>query len=489
MVFSVWIYNAKDTPKVTHTEVFTTAAATTIDVGGPSNQFEFSSDVLRCGYGISISTKKSECCVCPQHSTGDRCEHITSHDQTYKKMTECYAHWDGINSMIEKWQDMDRVGATSNSMKKYIERLTAWGNGRSTCKDSVITAVDDFFHSIAAKYGPFKQNDAIMLKALHEYNNDMLKTNDKIESNFFSSPTPQRGKILFVLLSHKNTDLLMHLISAIVHPNHYYVVCLSRQLTDDHYKKVKNFIEELRVSNVALLPESMLIEGAWSDVSLMYMDMISVLYAFRRGWKDWAFKVPLSEAHFPIKKISELSAYLTLKRQNVVISDHYATADDRVRTTQIHLDGLCRNLYGWKFNGDWIFQKYPGLNPPQGGSQWHIMSRDVIMYLLGGKGPIEYMFATKHAAVPDEMYYHTVVNSLQSSKTWDWVNNARSPLPTDSVRVVKRLFTFLEFSGPNAREITPDDFGAMATSHKYFARKVSSISVAKQMIALFKINE
>jgi hypothetical protein len=449
----------------------------------PEEHISLISPVSSCNFGLLFKIGDKKCCICPQYSIGTQCQILKSGGKTFKKLTTCYGDWDGIDAALVDAEDKRfEMGEVTNNMRKYSERVLKWGSGRNTCNSYTSSnKIDAFFHELGMNYGPFTANDAVILHLLQKYNHmafGISNITQKISTNTPLVP----GKILFILMVHQGPDTTENLLRTIVSLDHYYILSISKVAGVVFREKMKSLVASLNMPNVIILPRKFAIEGAWSDVSLVYLEMAPVLYAFTRGWTDWSFKIALSETHFPVKKISELSKYLAKLDQTRIISDYGAVPRARIFTTQIFLNGLCRNMYG--LHADLHHLKDI---KTQGGSQWHVISRNILMHLLSGSLSLEYLFMTKHAAVPDEMYYPTVVHALLNSRSWELLDGSKINMPLASVSK-QEILTFLEMAGPRAADITEDQFPAIEKSGKFFVRKVKTVAMAKKIVAWFKLS-
>jgi hypothetical protein len=208
------------------------------------------------------------------------------------------------------------------------------------------------------------------------------------------------GKVLFILMFHDREDLSENLLYTIMSKKHYYIISISKQASKVFWRRMYRLVQRINMPNVIILPEEFSIEGAWSDVSLLYMELVPAAYAMMQGWVDWSYKIALSSTHFPARNLNELSDYLISNPPETVYSEHQPRPLDRIQTVQIFLDGLCRNVFG--MHTDLSKYNHTLILPPQGGSQWHVIPRNVLLYIFTGRLSLEYMLTTKQSAVPDE---------------------------------------------------------------------------------------
>jgi hypothetical protein len=359
-------------------------------------------DADTCHFGMPYHYQGKNCCLCPKLTTGDRCEDLGNDGKRFTKLTTCYGDWNDIDKYLEKKPDTwSEMGITTHRMKDFVNRYVRWYDGRDTCQLAFSNTVDTYFHNAALQYGPWTQNDVIVLHMLHRFNQYMfLQSESQHGALSFDTPTVP-GKILFVLMFYHEPELSENLLRTVISKNHYYILSISKTAEQSYRRHMMNLVSSLNLQNVIILPDEWSIDGNWSDVSLLYMEMVPVMYAMLHGWIDWSYKIVLSETHFPAKNIRDLSEFLAQQRPETVFSEHTAKPRDRIETVQIFLDGLCRNVQGMHTDFRHLASNTV-ISPPQGGSQWHVIPRNVLMYIFSGKLSIDYLLVTKQSAVPDE---------------------------------------------------------------------------------------
>jgi hypothetical protein len=452
-----------------------------------NNLLQLIPHVDECNHGMPYIVNGKKCCLCPKLTKGDQCDDMLKGGKYFIKFTSCYGHWVGIDAHLKsKSNHWQTVGETTYRIKNYAERYVRWYDGRDTCQSVLNNQVDIFFHNMSLLYGAWTDNDAKVMHTLHRFNQYMFLPSVQGSNPLtFDSPVVP-GKILFILMFHHEEELSEYLLRTILSENHYYILTISKQAEKKYWKHMNHVVEQINMPNVMILPYEWSIEGAWSDISLLYMEMIPTMYVLMYGWTDWSHKIALSETHFPAKNIRDLSSFLANQKPERVFSEHEKKPKDRVLTTQIFLDGLCRNLYG--LHADLRHLANRSELVPQGGSQWHVVPRNVLMYIFTGRLAIEYMFITKHSAVPDEMYIPTMIRALYYSKTWELTNKEVIKFDKKPVfREKSETLTYLQFWGPRPRYIDKSQFHKVKASGKFFARKIIEIADAKDMAKYFKI--
>ncbi|KAL0487700.1 Oxt [Acrasis kona] len=398
-------------------------------------------------------------------------------------------NWLGINYLNEKAPDSSNE--VPDSFLNYVDLLTRWGEGRYDCDfiEQPNDAVDDFFFQLTLKHGPYTNNDALMMKMLHEYNSNIFKGTDRLIPKRMPF---KRGKILFILMFSKCEDLAMYMLDSIyTSDDHYYILSISSSVSEEYYNRFKRFSSD-KTHNMHVIQRGQSIQGIWSDISLIYMELVSVIAALNNGWNDWSHKIALSETHYPSQPITSLSSYLSKKNQNKVFAESLIQPKDRMLVKQVCLGTICKDVHPLvNFYDDMEDLLINKRTTVRGASAWHVEPRNVLLYLLSCKQCIKLLFMMKHTAVPEEMYFQTLLFKIKKEPYVDLVNGQQ--VEFDNLKIQNKNLVYIRWKQGSAHpnNITFDDFASIENEpNKYFfARKVTSLDVMKKMNGHFEINK
>ncbi|KAL0489259.1 xylosyltransferase [Acrasis kona] len=450
-----------------------------------------------CNYGMPYMLNNQRCCVCPEFSSGDQCQTLLEGGRAYSKLVKMEIPWDGVYDVNEESQPMEEV---PQFFRNYVDRIGRWGSGRFSCEiqksEPYMDTVDHYFMEISKQFGPYTDNDALVMKMLHAYNKYML-VDGPMKTKFAPEQMPRvPGKILFILMFSKEADLAEFLMSNIYTPhNHYYIFTVSKFANDAYYNRMRRFAFNLPGNNVLVLPRELSIYGEWGDISLVHLEIIPVIHSLMIGWTDWSFKISLSETHFPVKKLSELSAFLATQNTSKVFFEHERKSTDRMKVVQACVRGVCRDVH--PLSGDYHYLEQSMLNVPDyisGGSGWHIESRDVLMYIYSSRVCIDLLFMSKHGAAQDEMYFNNIFFLINRSKSWELVDGEMLPIDGKQIVTIDEkpmILTWIFWDGgASPRTILPEHFPDIKkTPGMYFARKVKNLDHMKQMVDYFQLTK
>ncbi|KAL0491863.1 hypothetical protein AKO1_010260 [Acrasis kona] len=462
---------------------YSTLAIYIISHRSPSSTLVIHHNVEKCNFGISLQINSDHYCTCPELSVGDSCESLNEPPTKYQKLVKMEMPWSGIFQINEGSAPLD----APDNIVDYANRVVTWQSGRLSPEITAtrgLSKTDEFFMDVSTKYGPYTKNDAMVISALHEYN---IKFSSTLGLGGDLKSVP--GKMLFVLMVSKELDLIEYLFNTVYSKDHYYIFSLSSAAT----KELRQSVEQLvKMPNVAIIPENLSIQGIWSDVSLIYMEVVGVLHALMMGWTDWSWKFCLSETHFPAKPISALSSYLGSLSQSHVFFNLNTQPDERLRVVQTCLDTFCCDVHPLKANYKHLEEEF--LSKPEyikGGSSWHVESRNTLLHIYSSRKCIELLIMMKHAAVPEEIYYHMTVLYLSRSDTWSLANGTDVKIVGSTLvdTTQSRILTYIYWDGrASPREVLPEHFEDIKNSNLFFARKVKRLENMKEMSRYFNIS-
>jgi hypothetical protein len=134
-----------------------------------------------------------------------------------------------------------------------------------------------------------------------------------------------------------------------------------------------------------------------------------------------------------------------------------------------HHGGVDRVRYWWTERRSWMPQRLPAMVrlpvrrrlppvPLYGGSQWIVLHRSAYQYVLGLPEDHPVNRAMRHALLPDELYFHTVLAN----------SHLRPTLVRDNLH-------FIKWGGREHPDVlTEQDLAAIEAEGKLFARKFTA---------------
>jgi hypothetical protein len=452
------------------------------DISKDYSDNQISSNTIRYSY-MNLNPFTSKCnhglllndgCICPKYYLGNYCEEKQQVSINLPELKTCTPYsWD---DNTERLSILDSSRLSSDYLD-YIYRFLLWNEGRdpSNIYEKLDNEVDRFFHHIAMRHGPFQSNDAIVLNMLLEYN----------QMQFLENIFPDRSqpKTLMVFMFHTKIELAVHLIQTVYSPDHYFVIMISTQANMEYRQQIAQAIQILMAQsgtlnspNIHIVPIEYSIPGEWGSISLVYMEIIAVLFSFKVGMDDWSFMINLSESHFPTRPLHELHYYLnTLDQYTTVIDSVDIIENVQVKRhihTRLRLGDQCVFISDTPNN----FFEYTNQITVEGGSQWHALSRKFWQYLFSSKIGVEILMSFRRAAIPDEIYFQTMINTFMNMNSIALVNGDIAKV---TFKNENELLVYILWPGPQT--INEKLFPDIHDSGAYFARKVQDLSVAYQM--------
>ncbi|EDV27962.1 uncharacterized protein TRIADDRAFT_21022, partial [Trichoplax adhaerens] len=220
------------------------------------------------------------------------------------------------------------------------------------------------------------------------------------------------AKILFIIIVHgRDFRQFKRLLTAIYNKNHYYYIHTDKR-SEYLCNKIRDFIDTRKERNIAVTSwnlEPMWGSSSFLDVLLRCMKDVLLLERFSE-WK-WDFYVNLSGSDYPIKKIDQFTAYLSLRKgKNFISSMSISTAEFVKRQGLNFLFYECDNRM-WRIGK----RSIPSHLHFYGGSDWIILSYQFCSYLVTSSDPFinDIILFYKYALLPAESFFHVVLRNSE----------------------------------------------------------------------------
>ncbi|KAN0009100.1 hypothetical protein ACTFIU_008992 [Dictyostelium citrinum] len=348
---------------------------------------------------------------------------------------------------------------------------------------------DSIIRSILQSYGPWDDNDKLLLKYLvtnnfhnrnyilkyynpaspiFKLNNNNTPSYDQKELLALSLlPSKTRPKLAFVLLIHDiDMAAIKLLFSQIYKVKHYYVIHVDGNFKDrvkinelkEYVKSLKNqsfkndiFIPNGYPNNIEILQERF--ENSWGSISLVYSELASytklidmVLHRSKVTGIDekWSHVINLSINDFPIKPIYKLEQFFSQKsniQKNFINEDSILKESERynkswvecgnrqmvsVNFGGVEIESDENNYYLCGFDNGGV-EKTIDRNNYKEGSQWHFITFKFAHYLISDFRSISRLFSMKFSYIPDESFFQIAKSeSKHFLKDQDWdIDNYR----------------------------------------------------------------
>jgi len=379
--------------------------------------------------------------------------------------------------------------------------------------DPHTTSLNEFLTTLFSVYGPWSENDKLMLHYLLgnssktgplRYYNSKNEKGYTIHHNlpeadrhiFLSphtsfSPVPvQTARLAFVIMVHTHVHRLDLFLSTMWQPRNLYVIHLDGKLDNEQVALAFKIISKYSNGNIQVLPERF--RGTWGGISLVYINLAGIikLLEMDQDSEHWTHVINLSLFDMNTKPIYRLSEFLSMdvhKHRNMLALEPRLPRQHRQTeiyascgkySIQVSMDdpSLCggdvcvltstkhlENPLHPTSISNWMY-KLPnnGMHYIEG-SQWNFLTRDFGVWLVSDFQAIEMLFSFKNTFIPDESYFQTsIYNSpfrhtiLDNNFRWtDWKKNLR---------------------------VDMEDVENLKWGHHFFIRKVWDENVAQAII-------
>ncbi|KAL9647143.1 hypothetical protein ABK040_004859 [Willaertia magna] len=467
-----------------------------------------------CHKGIFISHGiDKQFCICPEFSDGKRCERLAAekYGQTFPIFRGCTSSW----FLKDPNTDLPIFNLNIKKhklLKDTVERFILWGKGRishlNTLQNDDLINIEKivnnptelFFIEILKRYGPYNQQDVIILNNLLKFNQFHL---DKVLKRIKEKgKIKKKPKIIFSFLISSSPERTIELFNNLYSKDHYYIFSISKLSSGVRLELEENLN---KFKNVLIIKEEDSIKGWWGSYTLIYIELISYLYSFNNNWNDWDYILNLSESHFPLQSLQQLEDFIILNQNKEAFVEITMNAEERMTWNFIDVGGLIPRI-GLTSNGRSSHCIFSGIKmeldhfttlgtlTPAGGSQWHLLSFKTIVYMLSSRIGIELLMTERRGVVPDEVYFTTFVKTLYEMgkrKESLWLVND-DEIPLNNYNIEENNDLLVVFFRPNPIELSEVNVDEIKSSMEekptFFARKFSSV---KNMILyknLFLLN-
>jgi hypothetical protein len=273
-------------------------------------------------------------------------------------------------------------------------------------------------------------------------------------------------QVSVIVIAHNNFDNLQNIVTALNHKSFRFYIHIDKKVK---LAPVMQQLASANNKNIFFLPKRSAV--SWGGFSLVDVTLRLIDHALR---EKFDYLMLLSAQHLPLQPANDILAFLEKNHGKEFLhynSLPYAHWNGR--------GGLDRLEYYWfvdelgyaESNNLAAAQKnmnmkraLPGQLTPYGGSQWWILTYDCIKGIrkfISNNDAYTAFF--KKTLIPDETFFHTLI--MNSDFSEDVINDNQLYVDWNK--------------GPHfPRILTMDDWDAIKTSGKLFARKFSAATDA-----------
>jgi core-2/I-Branching enzyme len=254
----------------------------------------------------------------------------------------------------------------------------------------------------------------------------------------------------YSLLVHRNAGQVRRLLDAIYAPEHVYAIHVDARVRSEILPPLKNWAAAK--PNVAFTESIACCYGTWSLVQAE----LNLASDLRKMSRDWTHLINLSGQDFPVATQLQVRAFLDEHAGAsfmLKIDPHErwpASVSARYRDLNVVWKGKIRHLP----------IRRPAAARVQwfGSSQWKILSREAVDYLLDDPFSLSLRGAFRFGSVPDEAYVPTVLFNSKLAKS-----------------IVPDYKRYIDWDVPIAPKVLGmADFDKIVASGAFFARKVDA---------------
>ncbi|XP_050688758.1 uncharacterized protein LOC126981531 isoform X2 [Eriocheir sinensis] len=293
-----------------------------------------------------------------------------------------------------------------------------------------------------------------------------------------SMPAPLHpARLAFLILTHKDPPAVMQLLSLVYRPYHLYVLHVDRRATDMRRAFTDLLLHRMPgATNIRILPPSRSFVASWGSYNIVRAELESFEELLRMG--RWDFAVKLSGADLPLRDVDDLAATLAPYRGMSFVPLFGQRNEDMAADQGLAWD-VWHGCEGYVYN----VTRAGGQPGPEDikiytGSQWSIMSRDLVDYAVSparrSRPSNRWQYHLQTSIIPDESYFPTLaMNSPYANATrhlgFHWLKKFEGLNTLNLCRHTEDT----DFCGQGPGPIDEDDLRHMIeSSHRYFfARK------------------
>uniref|UniRef100_A0A8C5GGV6 Xylosyltransferase 1 n=1 Tax=Gouania willdenowi TaxID=441366 RepID=A0A8C5GGV6_GOUWI len=302
------------------------------------------------------------------------------------------------------------------------------------------------------------------------------KVNANVAWDEDAAGTSRSVRIAFVLVVHgRASRQFLRLFKAVFHTSHFYYIHVDQR---SHFLHRELLILSRLYSNVRVSPWRM--STIWGGASLLTMYLRCMADLLRTDGWTWDVFINLSAADFPIRTNEQLVSFLSKYPNMNFIKSH-----GRDNARFIRKQGLDRlflecDTHMWRL-GD---RTIPGGVAVDGGSDWFILSRDFVDYVVNSEDELVLNMRTfyTHTLLPAESFFHTVLqNSALCGSMID--NNLRLTNWNRKLGCKCQYKHIVDWCGCSPNDFKPSDLPRLQQTSRptFFARKFEA-SVSQEVI-------
>ncbi|XP_042243134.1 uncharacterized protein LOC121880139 isoform X2 [Homarus americanus] len=292
------------------------------------------------------------------------------------------------------------------------------------------------------------------------------------------------ARLGFVILAHKDPPAVMQLLGLVYRPQHQYVIHVDARQGETR-AALTSLLTKLMpgATNVRILPLSRSFVASWGSFNIVRAELESFEELLRMG--VWDFGVKLSGADLPLRDVDDLSATLAAYRGFNFVPLFGQRNNDMNADQGLVLD-VWHGCEGYVYNvtrgGG---QPYPEEIPIYTGSQWAIMSRELVEYVvtpsLRSDRVNRWHYHLQTSIIPDESYFPTLtMNSPYVNQSLPLGFHFLRKFEGRNTINLCRHMEDTDFCGQGPGPIEEEDLKEMLeSSHRYFfARKFHTHTTA-----------
>eukprot|EP01111_Echinosteliopsis_oligospora_P008080 TRINITY_DN2351_c0_g1_i7.p1 TRINITY_DN2351_c0_g1~~TRINITY_DN2351_c0_g1_i7.p1 ORF type:complete len:571 (+),score=81.47 TRINITY_DN2351_c0_g1_i7:35-1714(+) len=323
--------------------------------------------------------------------------------------------------------------------------------------------MEDEIERLLKTYGPWNKSDKLFLKTINEYwstGSPPVDYRNTVLTPVPPTPDNQPVRLAYVLMIHKSYkgDRFERLFKMIYRPYNYYMIHIDADGNEGErqwlIKYSKKFLAEVnykttrmsgkRVDNIYFMKNR--IKSEWGDITLVYQNLLAFVDLLKINRKvpeneRWQHAVSLSVFDLPVKKISEIEAYLRPRRNQNFIQIYpelkyrseraeklHLQCDSKIDVVQIQDSLGIMSRDNKKFPNPFY---YPNVWKRYESSQWTMVTPEFADYMVRSPWALEVLFGAKYDCIPDESYFASVMTSSpfykQDKDTFMYPSSLRHP--------------------------------------------------------------
>ncbi|KAM3570090.1 hypothetical protein VYU27_007836 [Nannochloropsis oceanica] len=409
-------------------------------------------DNTTCMYGGVLTTHG---CVCGRRTAGYRCEELLVSEAEIKKQQmcgkTCWAGYVWYNTLGFKYTN---IPPEEEEIWQKVKNFLAWSHGgvlRQVPQQlEAVARLDPVVEEWLEALGPFTLADRKMIDTWRSYRHKEL---DKVEARHLARiarpeelAKKDRARLCFGLIIHKDAAQFEALWRVIYRPHHHYVIHIDRGADPSLREQILQTIEATPFStlladaetqahippssspsfflpknvweNVDVVPEEESVNALWGDITLVYLEAIIWLHAFRHEHWEWDYFVNLSGSDIPIVSIPDIEQYLGLRAPGSFL--HFHANAQEFRQTHIFpersREGEVIVLSPFQAempSGRWRARH--GQSRIYGCTQWHMLHYTLAYEMAMHPDVQGLLLSLKDTGIPDESFFATAALWLQST--------------------------------------------------------------------------